>query len=592
MKTFEELGISENICIALSELGYEFPMPVQEAVIPILLSKKTDAVVLAQTGTGKTAAFGLPILHQIDLANRNSQVLILSPTRELCVQIADDLRDYSKHVAGMKILPVYGGASIENQIKALNGGVHIIVATPGRLIDLLKRKAAFINHVSTLILDEADEMLTMGFAESLETIMEFLPKEERNTLLFSATMPGEIAKIARKYMNSPEEVTIGTKNAGADNVSHVCYTVMQKDKYLTLKRLCDYYPDIYGIVFCRTRKETQEIADKLIADGYNAESLHGDLSQSQRDFVMQKFRNKHVQILTATDVAARGIDVDSLTHIINYNIPDEIDLYTHRSGRTGRAGRKGISIAIINPREKSKIGLIEKKIGKKFEKALVPDGREVCKKQLFALIDKVERVEIDHKEIEPFLEDIYRKLEWLDKEELIQRFVSLQFNQFLNYYKFAPNLNADDVKKTSELVRKSSGKQGKYDDDNFTSLFINIGNRDGLYTSSLMDLISKETGIRRLKFGKIDIYKNHTVFGVSKDAVDKTLSAFTDTYMDDRQIICRLDEGNTDRKIDFDSSSAPTRRSGRYAGNSRAEFSKKRKDFKDRTGKDSRKKKK
>ena len=570
MKSFEELGICPDILKALEELGYEFPMPVQEQVIPVLLSQKTDAIALAQTGTGKTAAFGLPVLQQIDVKNRNSQVLILSPTRELCVQIADDLRDYSKYITGLKVLPVYGGASIDNQIRALNNGVHIIVATPGRLIDLLKRKAAFIDHVGTLILDEADEMLNMGFSESLETIMEFLPKTERNTLLFSATMPQEIARISKKYMNNPIEITVGTKNAGAENIRHVCYTVMQKDKYLTLKRIADYYPNIYGIVFCRTRKETQEIADMLIADGYSAESLHGDLSQGQRDFVMQKFRNKNIQILTATDVAARGIDVDNLTHIINYNIPDEIDVYTHRSGRTGRAGKKGISIAIINQKEKFKLKQIENKIGKQFEKALVPTGREVCEKQLFHQIEKVERVEIDHKEIEPFLENIYKKLEWLDKEELIQRFVSLEFNQFLKYYKFSPDLNIKEDRKTrDEFGTKERRDKSEYSKEGYQAMFINIGKRDGLYPNTLMELVVKHTEQKRLQFGRIDIYKNHAVFEVPSTLVDKVLLSFDDTFLEDRQILCRLDTGVVDKQIRFDKPKGGRREGGRRDYDSR-----------------------
>lgn len=543
MKSFSELGIQDNILKALDELGYEMPMPVQSEVIPILLNQKTDAIALAQTGTGKTAAFGLPVIQNINVENRDTQVLILSPTRELCVQIADDLRDYSKYIDNLKVLPIYGGASIDNQLRALSKGVHIIVATPGRLIDMLKRRAAFINNVNTLILDEADEMLNMGFQDDLEKILDYLPKENRSTLLFSATMPAEIAKIAKKYMNKPIEITIGERNSGAENIRHIAYTVMQSDKYLTLKRLADYYPDIYGIVFCRTRKETQEIADKLIADGYNAESLHGDLSQAQRDFVMQKFRKRHIQLLTATDVAARGIDVNDLSHIINYSIPEDIDIYTHRSGRTARAGKKGISIIIMNQKEKFKIKQIENKIGKQFEKGLIPNGREVCEKQLFHLINKVERVEIDHKEIEPFLPDVFKKLEWLDKEELIQRFVSLEFNQFLKYYKLAPDLNIKEAPQT----RKKAGEDGKSDRSDFsrggdyTSIFINIGKRDGIYPNSLMGLVIEQIHDKKIQFGKIDIFKNHTIFEVPQKSAEKVIDAFTDSYMEDRQIVCRLD---------------------------------------------------
>lgn len=426
MKTFEELGIDSKILKAISEIGFENPMPVQEQVIPLLLAENTDIVALAQTGTGKTAAFGLPVIQKIDVSDNYPQALILSPTRELCLQIASDLNDYSKYISGLKILPVYGGSSIESQIRTLKKGVQIIVATPGRLIDLMNRKMVKLDRISTVIMDEADEMLNMGFTESINEILAAIP-EERNMLLFSATMPAEIAKIAKNYMSNPKEVVIGSKNEGAENIKHVYYLVHAKDKYLALKRIADYYPNIYGIIFCRTRRETQEIADQLIQDGYNADSLHGELSQAQRDAVMQKFRVKNLQLLVATDVAARGLDVDNLTHVINYGLPDDIETYTHRSGRTGRAGKKGTSIAIIHVKEKGRMRDIEKIIGKKFEKGHIPTGGQICEKQLFNLVDKIEKVKVNEEEIASYLPSIFRKLEWLSNEDLIKRIVSLEF---------------------------------------------------------------------------------------------------------------------------------------------------------------------
>ena len=452
------MGIQQELLRALTDLGFEFPMPVQEKVIPILLGSKTDIVALAQTGTGKTAAFGLPLIQQTDLSSRTPEALILCPTRELCLQITGDLNDFSKYIDNLKVLPVYGGSSIEVQIKSLKKGVQIVVATPGRLLDLMRRRAITLKMVRTVILDEADEMLNMGFLDSINDILAEVPSG-RNMLMFSATMPNELAAVARKYMNRPVEITIGNRNSGAENIRHIYYTVHAKDKYIALKRIVDYYPSIYGIVFCRTRKDTQEIADKLIKDGYNAEALHGDLSQAQRDSVMQKFRIRHVQLLVATDVAARGIDVADLTHVINYSLPDDIQAYTHRSGRTGRAGKAGISIAIINLKEKFLIREIEKIMKKPFVAGKVPGGKEICEKQLFNLIQKMEMVELDHTEIDPFLPVIYRKLEWLDREEVIKRFVALEFNRFLDYYRNAKDINATDGS-YSNSYRDRPGKNG------------------------------------------------------------------------------------------------------------------------------------
>lgn len=550
MKTFDELAIAPEIIRAVTELGFKNPMPVQEQVIPHLLNKNTDIIALAQTGTGKTAAFGLPVIQQIDLKINQPQVLIMCPTRELCMQITGDLTDFSKYIAGLKVLPVYGGASMETQIRGLQRGVHIIVATPGRLLDLMSRKVVKLNNVSKVILDEADEMLNMGFSESINDILAQLP-EERNTLLFSATMPPEISKIARKYMNNPIEVTIGRKNEGAENVSHVCYMVQARDKYLTLKRLADYYPNIYGIVFCRTRRETQEIADKLITDGYNAEALHGDLSQSQRDYVMQKFRVKNLQLLVATDVAARGIDVDDLTHIINYNLPDDPSAYTHRSGRTGRAGKTGISIVIANLKEKHFIRQIENKIGKQFQMAQVPQGKEVCEKQLFHLVDKLEKVEVEHSGIEPYLPMILKKLEWMEKEDLIKRLVSLEFNRFLDYYKNARDLNQREesssrrtkngAKKDFRSAREIRDYESFSNHPASTRMFINVGKVDGIYPNTLIDLVKKQMNGNKVKIGKIQMMNRHSIFEVENMDAQSMIHAFGKAEYDNRTIFLKPD---------------------------------------------------
>ena len=426
--------MSPEIRRAIEEMGYEQPMPVQQEVIPYLLGEGNDVVALAQTGTGKTAAYGLPLIQRTDVQRREPQQLILCPTRELCLQIAGDLTDYSKYVSGLRVLPVYGGSSIESQIRALKQGVHIIVATPGRLIDLMQRGTVSLATITNVVLDEADEMLDMGFTESIDAILADVPTD-RNTLLFSATMSEEIARIAKNYLHNAREITIGRRNEGTAQVRHVAYCVHAKDKYAALKRVVDYYPDIYAIIFCRTRKETQEVADKLMEEGYNADTLHGDLSQAQRDAVMQKFRIRHLQLLVATDVAARGLDVDDLTHVINYGLPDDLESYTHRSGRTGRAGKTGTSISIINLRERGKVKQIERTIGKTFEEGVLPTAHQICEKQLYKMIDDLEKVRVNEEEINAFMTDIYRKLDWLDKEDLIKRMVSHVFNRFLDYYR-------------------------------------------------------------------------------------------------------------------------------------------------------------
>lgn len=517
MKTFEELGINQEILQAIAELGFESPMPVQEQVIPYLLGGDGDVVALAQTGTGKTAAFGLPVIQRIEVSTPVPQALVLCPTRELCLQISSDLSDYSKYIKGLRIQPVYGGSSIESQIKSLKKGVHIIVATPGRLIDLMNRKTVSLEHIRTVIMDEADEMLNMGFSESINAILAEVP-ENRNTLLFSATMPAEIARIAKNYMHQPKEIVIGSKNEGAANVKHIYFLVHARDKYLALKRIADYHPNIYGIIFCRTRRETQEIADHLMQDGYNADALHGELSQAQRDAVMQKFRMKNIRLLVATDVAARGLDVDNLTHVINYGLPEDIETYTHRSGRTGRAGKTGTSIAIIHTREKGRMRDIERIIGKKFEKGSIPSGRQICEKQLFNLVDRIEKVEVNEAEIASYLPSIFRKLEWLSEEDLIKRVVSLEFNRLLDYYRDAQELDIPEERSQkkekkrgeSDEVKKSRGSQ-----PGFARLFINLGKNDGLYPNTLIDMINRNVGGHVL-VGKIDLLPNFSFFDIEK----------------------------------------------------------------------------
>ncbi|MDR1864896.1 MAG: DEAD/DEAH box helicase [Bacteroidales bacterium] len=547
MVTFEDLSVSPLILKALYEQGFEYPMPVQEKVIPLLLESETDIVALAQTGTGKTAAFGIPVIQKTDISKKIPQSLILAPTRELCVQIADDLQDYSKYIDKLRILAVYGGSSIEQQINALTKGVHIIVATPGRLCDLIHRRKVHLDQVSRVILDEADEMLNMGFVDSINEILAQVPVR-RSTLLFSATMPAEVAKIAQKYMNGPVEVTIGKKNAGAEHVKHICYTVHARDKYQTLKRIADYHPNIYGIVFCRTRKETQEIADSLIKDGYNADALHGDLSQAQRDYVMQKFRNRNLQLLIATDVAARGLDVDNLTHVINYNLPDDAEVYTHRSGRTGRAGKPGISIAIVNLKEKHLIRRIEHLIHKNFEMANVPTGRNICEKQLFHLIDKVEKVEVDHAQIESYLPSIYRKLEWIDKQELIQRFVSLEFNRFLNYYR-----DAADITSETEFEKKKQERTTRTSEKGFTRLYINVGRKDRLAPQHLIEMINEMFPDAHIPIGRIDIFDVCSHFEVPSQCAGQVISALQQMEYRDRPLhlnIVNNDAGDLSPKTD------------------------------------------
>lgn len=559
MKTFEELGVAANIRKAIEEMGYEYPMPVQEEVIPYLLGDMNDVIALAQTGTGKTAAFGLPVLQQINVNENIPQALILCPTRELCLQIASDLADYSKYIDNLRVLPVYGGSSIESQIKALKRGVQIIVATPGRLIDLINRKTVELSRVKYVVLDEADEMLNMGFMDSIDEILSRVP-EDRLMLLFSATMPKEIAKITKKYMQTPKEITIGRKNEGSVNVKHVYYMVHARDKYLVLKRIADYYPNIYGIIFCRTRRETQEIADKLIQDGYNADSLHGDLSQAQRDYVMQKFRVHNIQLLVATDVAARGLDVDSLTHVINYGLPDDIESYTHRSGRTGRAGKTGTSVAIVHVKEKGKIREIEKILNRKFEQGEIPTGEAICEKQLLSLVDRIEKVKVNEDEISKLLPSVYRKLDWLEKEDIIKRVVSLEFNRLIDYYRDANEIETpherqgqgrDFVNDKGYPKRKDRQERGgRGAEKGYARIFINVGRTDNVNPANLMGLVNDFVP-EKVNIGRIDLLQNFSFFEVPERDVQKVLKGMNKQDYNGRRISVELAQdggsGSSDR---------------------------------------------
>jgi ATP-dependent RNA helicase DeaD len=546
MINFEEMGFTPGILKAIQELGFDQPMPVQEKVIPLMLGDEVDIIALAQTGTGKTAAFGLPLVQATDTGINDTQALILCPTRELCMQITGDLTDYAKFTGKLKILAVYGGASIDNQIRGLKKGVHIIVATPGRLIDLIGRGAARLSSVNTVILDEADEMLNMGFLDSINEILEEVP-EGRRTLLFSATMSSEIASIARKYMHDPVEITIGTKNASAENVSHAYYLVHARDKYKVLKRIADFEPDIYGIIFCRTRKETQEVASKLINDGYNADALHGDLSQAQRDAVMQKFRIRNLQLLVATDVAARGLDVDDLTHVINFSLPEDTEVYTHRSGRTGRAGKTGISISLVHLREKHILQQIERKVRKSFKTLKIPTGSEICGKQLFNWVSKLENVVTDHQEIEKFLPGIKEKLAGLDREELLKRVVSLEFDRFLDDYRHGEDLIDPVSEKEATFGRSGRRDVREQYPGNYTRLFINLGKSDGFYPEQLIELVNSNTKGRKVPIGKIDLLKTFSFFEVEAGYANDLIGALNDATFDNRRVAVELAQEKTDR---------------------------------------------
>ena len=547
--TFQELGVSAPLLKAITDMGFENPMPVQEKVIPHLLNENTDVIALAQTGTGKTAAFGLPVLQRINTTDNTPQALIIAPTRELCLQIAGDLADFSKYIDDVTVLPVYGGSSIESQIKALKRGVQIIVATPGRLIDLIKRGVAKLGNVHTVILDEADEMLNMGFLDSINEILEHVPAD-RKMLLFSATMPQEIGRIAKKYMHDPVEYVVGTRNEGAANVKHIYYLVNARDKYLALKRIADDNPDIYAIVFCRTRRETQEVADQLIRDGYNADALHGDMSQQQRDIVMKKFHDRVVSLLVATDVAARGIDVDNLTHVINFGLPEDTAVYTHRSGRTGRAGKTGVSIAIIHTREKGRLREIERIIGKKFERKEVPTPTHIIEKQLYNLADRIERVEVDETEMDKYTPGVVKKLGWLSTEDLIKRVLSLEFKRLLDYYKDAPSIDVIDEKPSKAdrrgEPRTEKDKDRRTADKGMARVYVNVGKRDGFYAGNLIDMLNHNIQGQRVDVGRIDLLPSYTLFDVKKKDAGKVVSALKGIDFMGKRLYSEIAEADKD----------------------------------------------
>lgn len=556
MITFHELGLNKNLLQAVDELGFVNPTPIQQKAIPQILGSEKDLIALAQTGTGKTAAFGLPILEQLSVESRTVQAIILCPTRELCLQITKDLESFSKYLGNVMIQPVYGGADAVKQINGLKKNPQIVVGTPGRTLDLIGRGALKINHINWLVLDEADEMLNMGFREDIDAILEGTP-EEKQTLLFSATMMKEVRRIANEYMHKPDEISIGKSNEASNDVVHQYYMVRANDRYLALKRLADINPNIYGIVFCRTRRETKEVADALIQDGYNADALHGDLSQAQRDTVMDKFRRKQLQLLVATDVAARGIDVNELTHVINYNLPDDPEVYVHRSGRTGRAGNKGISIVIAHSREGRKIKELEKLIGKRIEAKKVPTGKEIVEKRLFATIDKIEQIDVDEAQIAPYMDTISKKLEWMDRDELLKRFVSLEFTTFLDYYKNAKDLNVSESGK-GDRESRNGNVQG------FTRFFINVGQKQQVKVPNLIGLINEKTRKRDIEIGKIEILRNFSFFEADS-AYEKLI---LDSFKNDEEIEVQVSvpekkEGKRSERNDWESGRSKERKGGR-----------------------------
>jgi ATP-dependent RNA helicase DeaD len=540
MSTFAELGISNEIFAALSDLGFTEPTPIQEQAIPLILKNHADIVSLAQTGTGKTAAFGLPLVQLIDPKSKQTQGLVLCPTRELCMQVSRDLASFARHIPGINIVAIYGGASIEQQMRELRRGAQIIVATPGRLRDMLRRKMADINAVRFVVLDEADEMLNMGFQEELNAILSETPKE-KNTLLFSATMSREVAEIASKYMSKPVEITVGARNAGSENVSHEYYLINPRDRYPALKRILDSCPEIYAIIFCRTRMDTQEIADKLIQDGYKADALHGDLTQSQRDLVMKKFHARRLQLLVATDVAARGLDVSDLTHVINYSLPDDTAGYTHRSGRTGRAGRTGISVALVDARDMYKIKQIETRLKRQFRQGAIPGGQEICRKQLVSLIERLSGAEVDQERIEPLYAEIAGQLEHLDKEQLVKKIIALEFGRFMEYYRNAPDINpkpSDRRPSNTSRPNPPSGRSSRGEErkpyqprseassKEFTQFHLNIGRRNGILPENLISTINEASGGGRIKVGKIEILRNTAMLEGESRFIPQILQAF------------------------------------------------------------------
>ena len=586
--TFQELNLLPQLLKAVDELGYIQPSPIQAQAIPPVLKGK-DLIGCAQTGTGKTAAFGLPLLQRIRVSDRHPQALIIAPTRELCLQIAGDLADFSKYEENLKILPVYGGSSIESQIRTLQKGVHVIVATPGRLIDLIKRGVVKLADVHTVILDEADEMLNMGFLDDIDEILSHVP-ENRKMLMFSATMPREIAGIAKKYMREPVEFVAGNRNEGTKNVRHIYYMVKAHDKYLALKRVADNSPDIYGIIFCRTKKETQEIADKLIGDGYNADCLHGDLSQAQRDLAMKKFRDHVTQLLVATDVAARGLDVDDLSHVINFGLPEDVSVYTHRSGRTGRANKTGVSIAIIHSRERSKIRQIEKILGREFEYRKVPTPEHIIEKQLYNLADRLERVEVNESEISKYIPGVRKKLEWLSEEDLLKRVLSLEFNRLLTYYQNMPDIDLDEKDKKEKRDRKGErgekgegrGKRGDRKDkdrrkgeDGYERLMVNIGKSAGFFPGNLMELVNKNVAGPKPEIGRIDLMPGYTLFDVRKGDSKRVLDALRHAEFFGDRIHAEVAEEGRDYASMGTGKSRYSGKKGKFAGKEKREGKKK-----------------
>ncbi len=571
MKSFEALGLSGELVEAIRQLGFETPTPIQEQAIPVLLKGNTDLVGLAQTGTGKTAAFGLPLLQLVDDNDRSTQALVIAPTRELSVQITSDLERFSKGVKNFNIVTVYGGASISEQIRKVRKGAQIIVATPGRLIDMLDRKVVNLTSIKYVILDEADEMLNMGFKEDIDSILSTTP-ESKNVWLFSATMPREVREIAKNYMTSPVELTMGERNQGNENIDHQYIVIDERDKYLALKRIVDYTPDIFGVIFCRTKIDTQKIAENLMKDGYNADSLHGDLTQQQRDRVMSSFKNKTLQLLVATDVAARGIDVSGITHVIHMNMPDEMEFYTHRSGRTARAGRKGISLAIVSKREVSRINQIERSLKRKFTKILIPTGDEVCQQKLLDLVHKIKKVEVNDEEIDSFLPDVYHELKDLSKEDIIKRFASIEFNRFLEYYRDAKDLNKTDKYERGARSYDDEPSEGGY--GNGDRIFINVGKMDGLDKGTLLGLILDFSEVKKEKIGKIDLKGAYSFFEVEKDTTSDIMKAFQGVELRGRKVRLELTNGEQAPRRSRESSSEPkkdrpwTPSSGRSGGRS------------------------
>lgn len=532
MTTFHDLGLNEALLQAVEDMGFEHPSEVQEKAIPILLEKETDIVSLAQTGTGKTAAFGFPMLQKIDIKSRTTQGLILSPTRELCLQITQELKNYSKHMKGLNVVAIYGGASITDQAKAVKKGAQILVATPGRMQDMIRRKLVDVSKIEYCVLDEADEMLNMGFFEDITEILSYTP-DDKSTWLFSATMPKEVSVIAKKFMYDPEEITVGSRNAGTKNVSHEYYKVTGRDRYPALRRLADAHPDIFSVIFCRTKRDTQNVAEKLIEDGYSAGALHGDLSQNQRDMVMKSFRNKQIQMLVATDVAARGIDVDNVTHVINYQLPDEIETYTHRSGRTGRAGNQGVSMIIVTQSESRKIRTIEKIIQAKIELKKIPTGIEICETQLYSLAQKIKNTEVNE-EIFNYLPKVEGELNELTKEELIQRLVSVEFARFHNYYKKAKDLNSKFEENSSEAVKHNKKDTTRY--------FINVGERDNYNWAKLKDFLKETLEIGKEDVFHVDVMESFSFFNTHNSFREKVLEKFTDFQLDGRYINVEVSE--------------------------------------------------